>query len=300
MALEAFIIHLLILIMIYIILSISLQLSMGFTGLLNIGHVAFYGIGAYTSALLALNFGIPFWFGLIIGGLLAGFFGLLLAVPTLKLRGDYLAIATLGFAIIVENVLRNWTEVTRGPLGLPGIPKPELFGFVFSGFSFLILAGGIALITYLIINHITSSPFGKVLKAIREDELAATSLGKNIRKYKTQALIISAFFAGIAGSLYAHYITFIDPSSFTVLESILIISMMIVGGLASNKGAVIGAIVLILLPEPLRFLPIPSFAVGALRQMIYAGLLTYLLIKRPQGILGEHFLRKEEKNATRN
>jgi len=293
MALEAYIIHLLILIGIYAILSISLNLAMGFTGLLNVGHVAFYSIGAYVSALLALNLGVPFWFGLIIGGLIASFFGLLLAVLSIRLKGDYLAIATLGFAIIIENIFRNWISLTKGSLGLPGIQKPSLFGFTFSGFSYLILVAFFAFLTYIIIKHITDAPFGRVLKAIREDELVASSLGKNIVKYKTQSLIISAFFAGIAGSLYAHYITFIDPSSFTILESILIISMIVLGGLASVRGAVIGATILVLLPEPLRFLPLPSFAIGALRQMIYAALLVIILIKRPQGILGEFSLKKE-------
>ncbi len=297
MAFEAYLIHLGILIGIYGILSISLNLAMGFTGLLNIGHVAFYGVGAYTSALLALNFGLSFWWGLLIGGIIAGLFGLLLAIPTIRLRGDYLAIATLGFAIIVENVFRNWTSLTRGPLGLPGIPKPQLFNITFSGFSYLILVLVFLLIVYLFIRYIIRSPYGRVLKSIREDELVTASLGKNVVRYKTQALVISAFFAGVAGSLYAHYITFIDPSSFSILESILIISMVIVGGLASVEGSIIGAVILILLPEPLRFLPLPSFAIGALRQMLYAGLLVLLLIKRPQGVSGE---ARENKNAATN
>ena len=292
MALEAYIIHLLILIGIYAILAISLNLSMGFTGLLNIGHVAFYGIGAYTSALLALNLGVPFWPSLLIAGIVASFFGFLLAIPTLKLKGDYFAIATLGFAIVIENIFKNWISLTRGPLGLPGIPKPGIFGFSISGFSYLVLVAFFLLVVYLFSRHITNAPFGRVLKAIREDELAASSLGKNVVKYKTQILMISAFFAGIAGSLYAHYITFIDPSSFTIFESILIISMIIVGGLASIRGAVVGAVILVLLPELLRFLPLPSFAIGALRQMIYAGLLVFLLIKKPKGILGEFTFKK--------
>ncbi len=290
---EAYFIHLLILIGIYAILAISLNLAMGYTGLINLGHVAFYAIGAYTSALLTLNLGLPFWFGLILGGIMAAIFSLLWAIPTLRLRGDYLAIATLGFAIVTESILRNWTSLTRGPLGLPGIPKPELFGFHFNNLAYLILVIVFVILTYLIINHLVKSPFGRVLRAIREDQLAAASLGKNVMKYKTQALAISAFFAGIAGSLYAHYINFIDPSTFTVLESILIISMIIIGGLASVRGAVIGAFILVLLPEPLRFLPIPSFAIGALRQIIYAVLLVLILIKRPQGITGEFVIKKE-------
>ena len=139
MAFESYLIHLAILMGIYGILSISLNLAMGFTGLLNIGHVAFYGIGAYVSALLVLNFGLSFWWAFLIGGLVASVFGLVLAIPTIRLRGDYLAIATLGFAIIVESVFRNWTSLTRGPLGLPGIPKPNFFGINLSGFSYLIL-----------------------------------------------------------------------------------------------------------------------------------------------------------------
>jgi branched-chain amino acid transport system permease protein len=148
-------------------------------------------------------------------------------------------------------------------------------------------------ITYLIIRRIVNSPFGRVLKAIREDEMVAASVGKNVIKYKTIVLAVSAFFAGIAGSLYAHYITFIDPSSFTVMESILIISMIIIGGLASVRGAVIGAAILILLPEPLRFLPIPSFAVGAVRVLIYSAILVTLIINRPQGIFGEFTFKRK-------
>ena len=286
MALEAYLIHIMILISIYIILAISLDLAMGFTGLLNIGHIAFYGIGAYASALLTLNLGFPFWIAILVSGLIAALFGVLLAIPTIKLRGDYLAIATLGFAIIIEAIFKNWIELTRGPLGIPGIPRPSIFGFVFQEFSYLLLVLVFVLITYLVIMHIVESPFGRVLKAIREDELAASSLGKNTIKYKTIALAISAFFAGIAGSLYAHYITFIDPTTFTVLESILIISMIILGGLASIQGAIFGAIILILIQEPIRFLPLPSFSIGALRQMIYSALLIILLIFQPNGLFG--------------
>jgi len=287
MAFAAYLVHLAILIGMYAILAMSLNVSMGYTGLLNIGHVAFFAIGAYTSALLALNMGAPFFVGLVAGGIMAGVFALVVAVPSVKLRGDYLAIATLGLAIVVENVLRNWTSLTRGPLGLPGIPKPVFFGMQLSGVSYLVLVVCVAVITYMVLQYLMRIPFGRVLRAIREDELVAASLGKNVAKYKTLSLMISAFFAGVAGSLYAHYITFIDPSSFTVLEAILVISMIIIGGLSSVNGAVVGAIILVLLPEPLRFLPLPSFAIGALRQMIYAGLLIMLLVKRPEGIMGE-------------
>ena len=196
-------------------------------------------------------------------------------------------VATLGLAIIVENILKNWTSLTRGPLGLPGIPKPTIFGITLTGITYLALVIVVGVVTYYLLRYLIKTPFGRILQAIREDELVAKSLGKNVTKYKTQALLISAFFAGLAGSLYAHYITFIDPTSFSILESVLIISMIVVGGIATLKGAIIGAIILILLPEALRFLPLPSSMIGALRQIIYAVLLVVLLIKRPQGLLGK-------------
>jgi branched-chain amino acid transport system permease protein len=283
---SAYLIHLLILICIYLILSISLQLSVGFTGLLNLGHIAFYAIGAYTSALLALN-GFPFWFCFLSAGILAMIFGFLLSLPTNKLKGDYLALATMGFSFVVYAVLLNWTSLTRGPLGLPGIPKPKIFGINFSdNLSFLILVVIIVLISYLIIKRITISPFGKVLEAIRDNELVVRVLGKNSFKMKSLALMISSFFAGISGSLYAHYITFIDPSSFTLLQLIPVLSIVIIGGLASLEGTVLATIILVLLPEPLRFIGFPSSIVGPARQILYALLLLLILIYKPKGFYG--------------
>jgi len=284
---SAYLIHLLILIGIYLILAISLQMAVGFTGLLNLGHIAFYAIGAYTSALLTLN-GFPFWFGFIMAGIIAMLFGFLLALPTNKLKGDYLALATMGFTFVIYAVALNWTGLTRGPLGLPGIPKPTLAGFAFSNnFSFLILTAIIALISYLIIKKIIKSPFGRVLEAIRDDELATRILGKNTFLVKTYALGISAFFAGIAGSLYAHYITFIDPSSFTLLQLIPVLAIVIIGGLASLEGTIIATVILVLLPEPLRFIGFPSSIVGPARQIIYALILLLILIYKPKGFYGK-------------
>ncbi len=284
---EGYLIHLLILIGIYLILAISLQLAVGFAGLLNFGHIAFFCIGAYTSSLLALN-GFPFWLCFLSSGIIAGLFGFLLSVPVNKLKGDYLALATMGFSFVIYAIALNWTSLTRGPLGLPGIPKPSLFGISFSNnFSFLILTAIIALISYLIVKKITTSPFGKVLEAIRDDELATRVLGKNTFKIKTYTLGISAFFAGIAGSLYAHYITFIDPSSFTLLQLIPVLCIVIIGGLASLKGTILATIILVLLPEPLRFIGFPSSIVGPARQMIYALVLLLILLYKPKGFYGK-------------
>ena len=284
---SAYLIHLLILIGIYLILSLSLQIALGFSGLLNLGHIAFYCIGAYISALLALA-GWPWWLCFIAAGFLAMVFGFLLSLPTNKLKGDYLALATLGFSFVVYAVALNWIGLTRGPLGLPGIPKPEILGISFSSnASFLILTSLICLGVYLLLKKITSSPFGKAMQATRDDELAVRVLGKNTFKIKTISLMISAFFAGLAGSLYASYITFIDPSSFTLMQLIPIACIVIIGGLASLKGTVIACIILVLLPEPLRFIGFPSSIIGPMRQIIYALLLLLILIYRPKGFYGQ-------------
>lgn len=289
--------NLVILASIFSLLSVSLNLSMGYTGLLNLGHAAFFAIGAYTSALLALGFGMPFWFALVAAALFAALFGFLLGIPILRLKGDYLALGTLGFAFIVEAILKNWTDVTRGSLGLPGIPRPELFGFSFSSLNaYLVLSLMFLVITIIIVHRIVNSPFGRILKAIREDETAAQTLGKNVVKYKLIVLTVSAFFAGIAGSLYAHYITFIDPTSFSIPVLTLLISIVVIGGMASIKGSVGGAFLLILLPEPLRFIGLPSHLIGAGRQMIYAILLLLILLKKPQGLFGEYVFIHEKQN----
>jgi len=284
---EAYFIHLAILVGIYLILALSLQLALGYTGLINLGHIAFFAIGAYVSALLTLN-GIPFIIAILLAGIISAFFGFLLSIPTNKLKGDYLALATLAFTFVVYAVTLNWTSLTRGPLGLPGIPKPSIFGLSFSSnLSFLILTLIIFLAVYFIIKRIIDSPFGKVLEATRDNELATKVLGKNTFKIKSIALGTSAFFAGIAGSLYAHYITYIDPSSFTIMQLIPILCIVIIGGLASLRGTIIATIILILLPEPLRFIGFPSSVVGPMRQIIYALILLFILIYRPKGFFGK-------------
>jgi branched-chain amino acid transport system permease protein len=285
--LSAYIIHLSIIIGIYLILAISLQLAIGFSGLLNLGHIAFYAIGAYTSALLALA-GWPWFVCLILAGVMAMIFGFLLSLPTNKLKGDYLALATLGFSFVVYAVALNWTGLTRGPLGLPGIPSPEIFGIVFSSnTSFLILTLIIVLISYFVIRKITISPFGKVMEATRDNELATKVLGKNTFKVKSISMATSAFFAGIAGSLYASYVTFIDPSSFTIMQLIPILAIVIIGGLASLRGTIIATIILVLIPELLRFVGFPSSIIGPMRQIIYALILLSVLVFQPKGFYGK-------------
>ncbi len=284
-----YLLHILIISGIYIILTLSLNLILGYTGIPALGHIAFACVGAYTSSLLALNYGISPWIGLVIGACFASLLGLVIGFPSIRLKGDYLALATFGFGVIVYSVSKNWADLTRGPMGLPGIPKFSLFGFELQPvWSYLILVIVFVALTGFAINRIGNSPFGRILRSIRDDEIASLSIGTNINKYKLSVFVIGAFFAGIAGSLYAHYITFIDPSSFTVMESIAVLLMVVFGGMGSIKGSFIGALILVIFPEMLRFLGMPSSVAAPLRQMIYGLLLIVLMIKRPQGIIGEY------------
>ncbi len=284
-----YLLHILVIAGIYTILTLSLNLIVGYTGLPALGHAAFSCIGAYTSSLLALNMGISPWIGLLIGACVAAISGLVIGYPAVRLKGDYLALATFGLGVIVYSIAKNWVSLTRGPMGLPGIPGFSVLGFELSAvWSYLLLVLILVVITVIVSRRIVNSPFGRVLRSIREDEIASETLGKDTTRHKLLVFIIGAFFAGIAGSLYAHYITFIDPSSFTVMESITILLLVIFGGMGSISGSVVGAVILVVSPELLRFLGIPSSFAAPMRQMIYGLLLVVLMLKRPQGIMGAY------------
>ena len=284
-----YLLHILLIAGIYVILTLSLNLIVGYTGLPALGHAAFSCIGAYTSSLLALNMGLSPWIGLMIGACVAALSGAIIGYPAVRLKGDYLALATFGLGVIVYSIAKNWVSLTRGPMGLPGIPGFSVFGFQLSEiWSYLLLVFVFVMLTIFVINRIVDSPFGRILRSIREDEIASEALGKDTTKHKLLVFIIGAFFAGIAGSLYAHYITFIDPSSFTVMESITILLMVIFGGMGSISGSVVGAVILVIFPELLRFLGMPSAIAAPMRQMIYGLLLIVLMLKRPQGIMGAY------------
>ena len=285
--------HIGILVGIYVILAVSLDLLAGHAGILSLAHAAFYGIGAYTSALVAVRLGAPFWVGLLVGMGAAAAISIMVSLPSLRLHDDYFVIATFGFQVILLSVLNNWMDLTRGPLGIPGIPRPVLLGWeVRTQLEFLILTAAAAIISYLIVGRIAGSPFGRVLRAIREDEVFPGSLGKNTIGFKVLAFSVSAALAAVAGSLYAHYVTYIDPTSFTVMESILVISMVILGGAGSPWGPVVGAVVLVTLPELLRFVGLPSSVAANVRQILYGGLLVAFMMWRPQGLLGKYSFKK--------
>ena len=284
---EAYIIHLLILIGIYSILAVSLNLALGNTGLMNMGHIAFFGIGAYTSVILTKDAGLPFILAFLIAGLFTSVWGFVLVYATKKLRGDYLALATLGFSFVIYSLMLNWTALTRGPLGIPGISKPCFFGIcIADNTGYLIFVVIVAIISIGFMYFLAKSNFGRLLSATRDDEVGLRALGKNTFKLKSKVMIISAFFAGIAGSLFAHYISYIDPSSFMLTEVILIFTIVIVGGIASIWGSVVSAAIIMIVPELLRFLNIPSSILGPARQIIYALILLIIILWRPKGLFG--------------
>lgn len=289
----SYLLHIIIFFCIYSMLSLSLNLVVGLTGMFNLGHIAFFGIGAYCSALLAFQ-GLPFVVCMLSGAILAGIIGYLIGIPTLKLKGDYLAIATLGLGESIRAVFNNWMGLTRGPMGLPGIPKPTIFSIpIKSTEVYLIFALIFFLLTYLIIEKLFRSPYGRVLKGIREDEYAAEAMGKDVFRFRLHVLFLGCFFAGMAGSLYAHYISFIDPSTFTIQQTIFILIMVVMGGMGNNIGAVLGAVIIISIPEFLRLLNLPGPVTGALKQMIFSTLLILLMLFRPSGILGRKESRVE-------
>jgi len=284
-----YLLHILIYIGIYIILAASLNLLAGYTGILSIAHAAFYGVGAYVAALMALKLSSPFLVNLILAIIGSTVLGALVGIPSLRIKDDYFIIATFAFQVITFSILNNWVSFTRGPMGLPGIPRPVILGIEISGHvGFLILVGILAGVTLLVCRRVTESPFGRVLQAIREDEVFAMAMGKNVASFKVRVFMLGAGLAAIAGVMYATYISYIDPTSFTVMESIFIISIVIIGGAGSIWGPVIGAVVLVALPELLRFVGLPNSIAANLRQILYGGLLVAFMLWRPQGFLGKY------------
>jgi len=283
-----YIVHLLILISIFGILGLSLNLVVGYTGLLSATHAGFYGIGAYVVALSMKNFEVNFFLAFPISIIITMIAAMFIGIVLSKFKDDIYALGSFGFAIITYGLMLNLQNVTRGPLGIPGISRPEIFGFAFSSnTSFLVLSIVFLLLVYIIVRYITKSSYGRVLQAIRENEKTIKFFGYKTYWYKLSIFMISAGLAAVAGGLFATYVTFIDPSSFTLAESIFLISMIILGGLANNKGAIVGVIIMILLPELLRFVGFPTEIAAQMRQVIYGLMLVLMMMYRPQGIFGK-------------
>jgi branched-chain amino acid transport system permease protein len=283
--------HLLVLSGIFIILASSWNLLAGYAGLLNLGHAAFFGLGGYSASLLALNFGISPWIGLPFGGIIASIFGCLIAIPSFRMSGPYLAITTIGFSEILRLVAMNWVELTRGSLGLSGIPPltPITFSKNFSiefvseqNFYYVVII--FAVLALLLIRKLVTSEFGISIKSMRDDEMGSESIGINTASYKLAVFMISAFLAGFAGALYAHYIRLISPEMISLGETFTMLTMVMVGGLGTIFGPVIGAVFLTFLSEGLRFLE--DYIGLNIRFVVYGILLIVTIIFMRDGILG--------------
>jgi len=274
---------------IYIILSTSTNLLVGVTNLLSIGQAAFYGIGAYLAVYALMTLNLPLIPTLIFVFLFTAVSSLTIAYPSLKLKGDYFVLASLAFQIIVYTIMYNWIAVTRGPYGIPGIPAPKLFGtFAVTGIvPFLILSTILAALTVYLFRHLIHSPFGRVLKGIRDDEISVLTLGRDVTKFKVWAFVVSSAFIGIAGAIYATYVSYIDPTSFNLNEAIFILTAVLIGGSGNVKGPVLGAVFVVVLPELLRFVGLPDSVAANLRQIIFGLILIALMFVRPWGLWGE-------------
>lgn len=273
---------------IYLMLSYSLNLIVGFSGLFSLCHAVFYGIGAYAATLLMMKANFGFLPAISASMIITGLFALAVGIPALKFRGDYFAIVTLGFQMIVFSILYNWISFTRGPYGIPGIARPVIAGFEFNSLpAYLLLTSLFLLITSAILFIIYDSPFGLALKALRDDEMAAKGLRKSPMHMFIYAFVIAGMVASLAGGLYATYVTYIDPTSFTLDESIYILTILLIGGAGNKTGPFVGAVIMVLLPEALRFLGLPDTIAANVRQMLYGLMLILLMFLRPQGIAGE-------------
>lgn len=280
-----YILHLLILIAFYTLLSQSLNLSVGYTGLISLAQAGFFGIGAYTSAILSTHLGLSFWTNLPVALVISGATALVVSLIALRTVEDYFIICTLGIQVILFSLMNNWMALTNGPMGISGIPSISLFGLnLDSKISFLLLALFFVIIIWFLLKNISKSGFGKTLIAISEDEIYAGTIGKNVYFYKTVSFTFSAMLAAIPGSLYAHYISFIDPTSFTVNESIFILSIVIIGGLGNLTGSFLAAAFLVLLPEALRFIGMPDNIAANMRQIIYGLILVVVMMTGKNGV----------------
>ena len=275
-----YLLHIGIMLCIYIILVLSTNLTVGMANLLSLCQAAFYGIGAYIGTFFLMQFNLPFLLIALLVMLATGLTSVLISYASVKLKGDYFILATLGFQMVVYTILYNWINVTRGPYGIPGIPSIKLFGvWSLSGiYGYFFFALIVAIVVALFVSRLQHSPYGRMLKAIRTDELSAKALGRNTIQLKAWAFFLSAAFAGMAGLIYASYVSYIDPTSFTLDESIFIITALFIGGIGSRVwGPVVGAAVVVILPELLRFVGLPDAIAANMRQVIYGLVLIVLL-----------------------
>jgi branched-chain amino acid transport system permease protein len=268
----------------YVILGLGLNIVVGLAGLLDLGYVAFYAVGAYSYALMNYHWGVGFWAALPIGGVLAALFGILLGFPVLRLRGDYLAIVTLGFGEIIRLILENWNDFSFGPSGIANIPRPGFFGIDLSldqSITYLyFLMIGLTVFTIFVVSRLQASRIGRAWIALREDEIACQAMGVDKTKTKLTAFALGATWAGMGGVMFAAKTTFINPASFTIWESVIILCVVVLGGMGSILGVILGAGFLILIPEYLR-------AFSEYRMLIFGAILVTMMVFRPGGLISK-------------
>ncbi len=267
-------------------LSQSLSISSGFAGMLSLSQAGFYGIGAYFSAILSISFNINFLVLLPLAILFCGIISLIISIVSLRTVDDYFIVCTLGIQVIIYSVMNNWVQLTNGPMGIPKIPPISIFGYIFtSKMSFLFLTLFFVLLIYSFLMLITHSSFGLILKGLQEDEIYSMALGKNVYKAKIICFVLSSMIAAVPGVLYAHYFSYINPSSFTVDESIFILSIVIIGGMQNLNGIALAAVFLVLLPEFLRLIGLPNNVAANLREILYGLTLIFVVFRYNNGFI---------------
>lgn len=286
---------------IYALMAIGQNVITGYGGMLSLTQAGFFAIGSYATAILTTQFGWSFWATLPVAFVVSALFGLLIGLPTLRLKGDYLAIATLGFGEIVRNVLNNWDSLTNGPMGIQRIPMPVIFGFTinpYKKYAFLVMVIVFVIIAYFLFQRLARSRMGRALSAVREDEIAAQSMGINITKYKVYAFILGASVAGIAGSLQATFTLSVTPGTYTFMVSVMVLCMVVLGGMGNFKASILGAFIIQFISYFPQLTGLSSVIPPQFKQILFGLILVVMMIWRPQGILGRESTRYRKHAAS--
>ncbi len=274
---------------IYALMAIGQNIITGYGGMLSLCQAGFFAIGSYVTAILSTHMGWSFWATLPAAAIISALFGLLIGLPTLRLKGDYLAIATLGFGEIVRNILNNWDSLTNGPMGIQKIPMPVLFGFTinpYKKYAFLVMVIIFVIIAYILFQRLARSRMGRALTAVREDEIAAQSMGINITKYKVYAFVLGAAVAGVAGSLQAVFSLSVTPGTYTFMVSVMVLCMVVLGGMGNFKAAILGTFIIQLISYFPQLTGLSSVIPPQFKQILFGLILVVMMIWRPQGLLG--------------
>lgn len=293
-----YVIHIVNVALVYAALAASLNLVLGYGGMASMAHAALFGIGAYTSALVTMHFGVSFLAGMAVAAAVTGAVGIALALPSLRIRDEYLILFTTAFQLVVWGLMVNEVDVTGGETGLSSIPRATVLGIrLVTPRSYLPLVAVLTAVMFLTVWRVSHSPFGRVLRCIREDEPSTASLGKDVLRFKALTFLVGGAMAGAAGGLMAHYSAYVNPVTFSLDASILLVAMVVLGGSANMLGSVVGSALLIGIPEALRFVPGTATLVGPLRSAIFGALLVLFMRFRPQGLLPEHLRLRRRRRA---